>query len=59
MLVEQDSSQGDTYVWRADATRRREYPGGNSDSDGLGEPHGDWRPTDRGRYPNRNGRHPD
>ena len=58
-LVEQDSSQGGTYVQRAHATRRREYPGGNSDSDGPRGPHRDWRPPDRGRYPNRSGRPPD
>ena len=57
-LVGKDSSQGDTYVQRAHATTRREYLGGNSNSDGPGEPHGDQRPPDRRRYPNRNGRPP-
>ena len=41
---------------RASATRRRDYPGGDSDSDGYRRPHPDWRPPDRGRYPNGNGR---
>ena len=38
-LVEQDSSQGDTYVQRAPITRKREYPGGGSISDGPRRPH--------------------
>ena len=50
--VEQDSSQRDTYVPRASATRRREYPGEDSDNDGSRRTHRDWRPPDRGRYPN-------
>ena len=37
--VEQDSSQGGTYVQRASATRRRGGPGGDSDSDGYRRPH--------------------
>ena len=37
-LVEQDSSQGGTYVQRAPITRRREYQGGGSDSDGPRRP---------------------
>ena len=40
-------------------TRRREYPGGDSDGVGPRRPHQDARPSDRGRYPNRGGRHPD
>ena len=31
--VEQDSSQGGTYMQRVPATRRREYPGGDSNND--------------------------
>ena len=58
-LVEQDSSQRGTYVQRAPITRRREYPGGGSNSDGPRRPYRDWRPPDRGRYPNRGGRPPD
>ena len=57
-LVEQNSSQGGTYVQRAPITRRREYPGGDSDNDGPRRPHRDWRPPDRGRYSNRDGRPP-
>ena len=57
--VEQDSSQGGTYVQRASTTRRREYPGGDGDNDGSRRPHRDWRPPDRGRYPNQGGRPPD
>ena len=37
--IEQDSSQGDTYVQRAPTTRRRKYPGGDSNSDGYRRPH--------------------
>ena len=37
--IEQDSSQGGTYVWRAPTIRRREYPGGDSNSDGYRGPH--------------------
>ena len=58
-LVEQDSSQGGTYVLRAPITRGREYPGGSSESDGPRRPHRDQRHPDRGRYPNRGGRPPD
>ena len=49
--IEQDSSQGGTYVQRAPTTRRREYPGGDSDNDGYRGPHQDQRPPGRGRYP--------
>ena len=50
--VEQDSSQGGTYVQRASMTRRREYPGGDSINDASRRPYRDWRPPDRGRHPN-------
>ena len=33
--VEQDPSEGGTYVQRASMGRKREYPGGDSDSDGY------------------------
>ena len=46
-LVEQDSSQGGTYVQRAPTTRRREYLGGNSYNDSPRGSHRDWRPPDR------------
>ena len=58
-LVEQDSSEGGTYVQRAPITRRREYPGGSSNSYGPMRPHRDWRPLDRGSYPDRGERPPD
>ena len=41
-LVEQDSSQGGTYVQGAPTTRTREYPGRSSNSDGPRRPHRDW-----------------
>ena len=51
-------------------TRRREYLGGDSVSNGYRRPHRDWkppdrrgypgeRPPDRGGYPDRGGRPPD
>ena len=42
--VEPDASQGDTYVWRASRGRRREYTGGDSDSDGYRRLHRDQNP---------------
>ena len=57
--VEQDSSQGGTYMQRAFTTRRREHPGGDSDSDGYRRLHQDQRPPGRRRYPNGGGRPPD
>ena len=56
--VEKESSQGGTYVQRASASRRREYPGGDDNNDGSRGPYTDWRPPDRGRYPNQGGRPP-
>ena len=49
--VEQDPSQGDTYVWRASMIRRREYPGGECSSDDYSRLHRDQRPPDTGGYP--------
>ena len=46
--VEQDPSQGGTYVWRTLTGRRREYPRGESDSDGYRRLHKDQRSPDRG-----------
>ena len=57
--VEQDPSQGGTYVQRAFMIRRREYPGGESGSDDYRRLHRDQRPPDRGGHPNRGGRPPD
>ena len=56
--VEQDPSQGGTYVWRA-STVRREYPGGGSSSNDYRRLHMDQRPPDRGGHPNGGGRPPD
>ena len=42
--VEPDPSQGGTYVWKASTGRRREYPGGDSDSDGYRRLHRDQDP---------------
>ena len=53
------SCQGGTYVQRASATRKREYPGGDSNNDGSRRPYRDQRPHDRGKYPNQGGRCPD
>ena len=39
--IEPDPTQGGTYVWRASKGRRREYPGGDSDSDGYRSPYRD------------------
>ena len=44
-------------MWRTSPTRRREYQGGDSDSNGYRRPHQDWRPPDRRGYPG--GRPPD
>ena len=46
--VEKDSSQGGMYVKRASTTRRREYPGGDSNNDGSRRPDRDWRPLIEG-----------
>ena len=56
--VAQDSSQGGTYVQRTSLTRRREYLGEDSDSNGYRRPHQNCRPPDRGGYPDRGGRPP-
>ena len=37
--VGQDSSQGGTYMWRTSPTRKREYSGGDRDSNGYRRPH--------------------
>ena len=58
-LVELGSSQGGTYMQGASMPRRREYPGGDSNDDDYRRPHRDWRPPERGRYPNQGGRPPD
>ena len=42
--LEQESSQGGTYVQGASVPRRREYPGGNGDDVDYRRPHRDWRP---------------
>ena len=58
-LVEQEYSQGGTYVPGASMLRRREYPGGSGNDDDYRRPYRDWRPPERGRYPNQGGRPPD
>ena len=55
-IMEWEYSQGGTYIQGAPITPRREYPGDSSDDN---RSHGGWRPPERGRYPNRNGRLPD
>ena len=45
-------------MWRTSPTRR-EYPGGDSDSNGYRRPHCNQRPPDRGGYPDRGRRPPD
>ena len=57
--IEQDPSQGGTYVQRASATSRREYPGEGSGNDDYRRLHRDQRPPDRGGYANGGGRPPD
>ena len=57
--VEQDPSQGGTYVQRASMIRRREYPGEGSGIDDYRRLLRDQRLPDRGGHPNGGGRHPD
>ena len=57
--IEQESSQGGTYMQKATAIRRREYPEEGDGNDNYGRPPQDQRPPDRGGYPNRGGRPPD
>ena len=57
--IEQDPSQGGTYVWRTSAIRRREYPGEGNGNDDYRRLHRDQRPPDRGGHPNGGGRLPD
>ena len=56
--IEQDPSQGDTYVWRASVIRRREYPEEGNDDD-YRRLHWDQKPPDRGGHSNGGGRPPD
>ena len=55
--IEQDPSQGGTYVWSASMIRRREYPGEGNGNDNYRRPRRDQRPPDRGGHPN-GGRQP-
>ena len=57
--TEQDPSQGGTYIWRATAIRRREYPEEGDGNDNYRRPHQNQTSPDRGGYPNRGGRPPD
>ena len=43
-LVEQEHSQGGTYMQGISMPRRREYPGGNGNDDEHRRPYRDWRP---------------
>ena len=49
--IEQDPSQGGTYIQRASVIRRRDYPGEGNDNDDYRRPHRDQRPPDRDRGP--------
>ena len=49
--AEQDPSKGGTYVQRVSMIRRREYPGGDSDSDDYRRLHRNQRLPDRGGHP--------
>ena len=55
-IMEQEYSQGGTYIQEASITQRREYPGVSSDDN---RSYRGCRPPERGRYPNWNGRLPD
>ena len=58
-LVEQEYSQGGTYIQGASITQRREYPRESSEDDNINRrPYREWRPPERGRYPNQSGRPP-
>ena len=57
--IEQDPSQGGTYVWRAITIRRRKYPGEGNGNDDYRRPHQGQRPPDRRACPNGDGRPPD
>ena len=55
-IMEWEYSQGGTYIQGAPITQRRENLQDNSDDS---RSHRGWRPPERGRYPNQNGRLPD
>ena len=55
-IMEQEYSQGGTYIQGAPITQRREHLGDSSDDN---RSHRGWRHPERGRYPNWNGRPPD
>ena len=58
-LLEQECSQGGTYIQEASITQRREYPRESSEEDNTNRrPYREWRPPERGRYPNQGGRLP-
>ena len=58
-FMEQEYSQGGTYVQGASTLRRREYLGGSGNDDDYRRPYRDWTLPERGRYPNQGGRPPD
>ena len=55
-IMEWEYSQGGIYIQGAPITQRREYPGDSSDDN---RSYRVWRPPERGRHPNQNGRLPD
>ena len=57
--VEQESSQGNTYIQRNTTIRGREYREEESDNDHYRRSCRSWRPPNEGRYPNQGGRPPD
>ena len=57
--IEQDPSQGGTYMQKATVFRRREYPEEGDGNDNYRRPSQDQRPPDRGGYPNGGRRPPD
>ena len=54
--IEQEYPRDGTYLQGTFVSCRREYLGDSSDDN---RPYRDWRPPERGRYPNQNGRSPD
>ena len=58
-FVEWEYSQGGTYIQGACITQRRKYPGESSEDDNINKRlYREWRPPERGRYPNQSGRPP-
>ena len=52
-FMEQECSQGGTYIQGTSITCRREYPReSNEENNTNRSPYREWRPPERGRYPN-------